>query len=241
MTTARRREGRLGNGADATQRCSSERKKRPRKENHADASLLLPRLLAADNCHAQNGHSPLAAWHGGLEAALGRARYSPLLSRRRRRGRRVARAAFPSRPFRSHRANLSRPVGRTPSSMTRHARSVIFRNRAISHAVAAQVARRAPVSRDLFVNRRLSARQPAPISGNLTADSIDGCVARRLLGIRAPTAAEDRASGLFAREFVKKSLEKLSLVKVLRNFPEYCQMEHVDEKVKVCNACGTYL
>ena len=25
--------------------------------------------LVADNCHAQNGYSPLAAWHGGLETA----------------------------------------------------------------------------------------------------------------------------------------------------------------------------
>lgn len=26
-------------------------------------------MLVADNCHAQNGYSPLAAWHGGLETA----------------------------------------------------------------------------------------------------------------------------------------------------------------------------
>lgn len=34
-------------------------------------------LSAADNCHAQNGHSPLVAWHEGLETARAFAPLSP--------------------------------------------------------------------------------------------------------------------------------------------------------------------
>jgi len=74
-----------------------------------DAMPLLTRTtdacwLVADNCHAQNGYSPLAAWHGGLETARESTplapdvdgedtRATPVRSRRRsvsRRARRVA-------------------------------------------------------------------------------------------------------------------------------------------------------
>jgi len=40
--------------------------KKPQDASPHYSLLLLP---AADNCHAQNGHSPLAAWRGGLGMA----------------------------------------------------------------------------------------------------------------------------------------------------------------------------
>lgn len=110
--------------------------------------------LAADNCHAQNGYSPLAAWHGGLETARASAplapdvdgedtRATPVRSRRR------ARRAPPAPP----------PHATSPPDHLRPALSAFRNFRAPSGArkaiprAAAQMARRAPVSRDLFVNR----------------------------------------------------------------------------------------
>lgn len=52
------------------------------KESTIRDALLVTRygtaiLSAADNCHAQNGHSPLVAWHEGLETARAFAPLSP--------------------------------------------------------------------------------------------------------------------------------------------------------------------
>lgn len=122
---------------------------RPGGESHGtrrhSRSLRLL-ALAADNCHAQNGYSPLAAWHGGLETARASAplapdvdgedtRATPVRSRRR------ARRAPPALPAAPDSAPLPPPPARTS----------LFE--IFAHRAAAQMARRAPVSRDLFVNR----------------------------------------------------------------------------------------
>jgi len=60
-----------------------------------DASLsTVTTARGGHNCHAQNGHSPLAAWHRGLETARAFAPLSPMLTARTRHRRAMRSAAY---------------------------------------------------------------------------------------------------------------------------------------------------